>query len=345
VQLAAVSGCSIEHEAAHFAVCESCRFYVELSGRFRGLATSGDATLGPAVDALLEELETAARLLFGRYRLQALLGRGGQGRVYRALDTETGETVAIKFVQAAGEHAHRSADEVINARRIRHPNIRRVFHTERHQSLRIIVMEFIDGPTLADVLTTLDRRAALRIFRDVCSAVAAAHDEGVLHLDLKPANVLLRGGTEPVVSDFGLSARMSAGRAAAAGGTPLFMPPEQRDGKPLDARADVHALGVILRHLTRARRGRLARVIAKATAESPLGRYPDAGSLLRAFESKPQPFFMNNVTAALLLVACALGALVAFRNQDTAVRRFENACVSEHRVLTLHAGTTDPQRN
>src|SRR5262249_23049651 len=157
----------------------------------------------------------------GRYRLEKLVGAGGQGRVFRALDLETDDGVAVK-IGRVGDEARTL--EVGHARRIRHPNVCRVHHAERHRDLRIIVMEFVDGPSLAR--PTLSRRARMRVFRGICAGVATAHAEGVLHLDLKPHNILLRGG-EPVITDFGLSRAQGAMPVLADGGTPAYMAPEQ----------------------------------------------------------------------------------------------------------------------
>lgn len=286
VQLAIVEGAELDGELrSHLASCKECGFLAELSRNLTdvGRTEPSDAgPLGPGFAAVLAAAIGTGEPLLGRYRLEALRGRGGQGEVYRAKDLETDETVALKLVRATGD-----ANEVANARRVRHHNVCRVYHTERFGDVRLIVMEYVDGPTLQEQLASLDRAKALAVFRGVCSGVAAAHHAGILHLDLKPGNILLRDG-EAVVTDFGLSRRLEAA-ATASGGTPKYMAPEQHRGGPVDRRTDVYALGRILAEIDRPDRRpprhwrRLAR---KASASDPEDRLADAGVLLRTLDPK-----------------------------------------------------------
>src|SRR6185436_11660509 len=257
--------------AAHRDACEACQFVAALSRDLKSPASRG------AVDGALAELAPGTPLA-GRYRIEAQIGRGGQGHVYRAVDLETGEVIALKLVTL--RHDVVTAAETVNARRIRHANICRVYHTERLGELRIIVMEYIAGPTLRDRLAALSLAEAIRLFRAICSAVHAAHEAGVLHLDLKPENVLLRNGTEPVVTDFGLSQRVED--AVGSGGTPHYMAPEQRRSAAVDRRADVFALGRLLDALVRGRSRRLARLARRASADDPSSRPATVSALMRA---------------------------------------------------------------
>jgi hypothetical protein len=280
-QVALIDGEADDAVRAHVAGCADCRFFAGLS-----------QLLGPAVPA--DELAKGEPLL-GRYVLHEALGRGGEGAVYRAVDTETQQEVAIKIVRRRGERT----DEA-NARRIRHEHVCRVFHTERHGDLSVIVMELIAGPTLDEALPRLGWRARRRVLREIAEGVAAAHRAGVLHLDLKPRNVMLRDGTSAVVMDFGLSARTGEGAVRARGGTPAFMAPEQKHGGPVDRRADVHALGKLAATLVG--EGRIAR---RATRPDPADRYPDVHALVHDLD-RPRRWL---VAAAAILVMTAVVAL------------------------------------
>ena len=265
VQLALVEGSLREDLREHLLGCDECRFVASLSRQLgEGRPTPDD--LAPTLD---------------RYRLLEQLGRGGQGVVYRAVDLETDDAVAVKIGPLRSPDD--KALEVAHARRIRHGNICRVFHADRHGDLRVVVMELLDGPTLLEALPQLSWKDRLRIFRAICAGVRAAHEAGVLHLDLKPQNVILREGRDPVVTDFGLSARVGSEGASATGGTPAYMAPEQVRGGPVDARADVFALGRILGQLSGRR---LRAVVRRATAPSPGDRFASVENLLVAIDRR-----------------------------------------------------------
>jgi hypothetical protein len=276
LQVLAVEGRSLPDSLrAHAESCPECRFFVTLS---RNLATGAERA-DDGLDALMRGLVASGEPLIGRYRIDGPLGRGGQGVVCRATDLETEDEVAVKVVRLPEDGAGRTALEVSNARRVRHPTVCRTYHFERHGRLGLIVMELVDGPTL-DALD-LAPAPALRVFRAVCEGVQAAHGAGVLHLDLKRRNVLLRGGIEPVVTDFGLSVRVGDGAARGVGGTPAYMAPEQREGRAVDERTDVYALGGMLGELVPEPTRRVRRVVRRATQGDPALRYPDVASLLR----------------------------------------------------------------
>src|SRR5262249_4864020 len=145
----------------------------------------------------------------------------------------------------------------------------------------LIVMEWIDGPTLAE-RAPANGDTALAILRGICAGVAAAHAEGVLHLDLKPSNVLLRSDREPVVTDFGLSVRQSGGEVHAAGGTPPYMAPGPVAHGAVAQRTDVSALGRLAEELIAHPPRRVRRAIRRATAADPARRFADAAALVAA---------------------------------------------------------------
>jgi hypothetical protein len=310
VQLGVIQGDLPDELRAHLESCPECGFLRTLSRNLVGALVGSPAEAGPLgapLHAALQAAVAGGELLLSRYLLKSRIGHGGQGEVFRALDTETDELVALKIVRArAGDD--RSADEVRNAHRVTHPNVCRVFHTARYGELRLIVMELIDGPPL-DERGRMSRRRRLDLFRGVAAGVAAAHDAGVLHLDLKPRNVLLRGGQVPVVTDFGLSVRVHdrGGSALSSGGTPAYMAPEQRDGRPVDRRTDVYALGLLLRDLVDDRPRLLGRVIRRAAAAEPARRYRDIGQLVRAVDLRRRLARWGlRLAVALALITLAL---------------------------------------
>ncbi|MEM1413402.1 MAG: protein kinase [Myxococcota bacterium] len=193
-------------------------------------------------------------VLAGRYELRGLLGVGGMGAVYRALDLELDELVALKMLRRELTQAdgalERFRREVKLARRVTHPNVARTFDIGRDEGgARFLTMELVDGPSLARRLVDqrLPSAEVLRIAGAVCEGLRAAHAVDVVHLDLKPDNVLT-AGERVVVTDFGI-ARYARGDAARTGGivgTPAYMAPEQVLGTPTDPRADLYAFGLLL---------------------------------------------------------------------------------------------------
>jgi eukaryotic-like serine/threonine-protein kinase len=193
-----------------------------------------------------------------RYRIDALLGQGGMGRVYKAYDKELDRTVAIKVVRQGmmGETdaLKRFKQELLLASKISHKNILRIHDMGSVGDTRFITMAFIEGQDLHQILKDnpkmpLDR--ALKFARQLAEALAAAHAEGVIHRDLKPQNLLVDKDDNLYVSDFGLAKSFEEGavgmtKTGAFLGTPRYMSPEQVEGKPADQRSDLYAYGLIL---------------------------------------------------------------------------------------------------
>jgi hypothetical protein len=194
------------------------------------------------------------RLLAGRYRIIALLGRGGMGEVYRADDLTLGQPVALKFLpeEASRDEGllERFRNEVRIARRVSHPNVCRVYDVGGVDGNSFFTMEYVDGEDLASLLRRIGRLPqdkALDIARQLCSGLAAAHAKGVLHRDLKPANIMLDGRGQVVVTDFGLAGLNDQIHGAdIRSGTPAYMAPEQLAGKEVTAQSDLYALGLVL---------------------------------------------------------------------------------------------------
>ncbi len=193
-------------------------------------------------------------LVAERYRIIALLGKGGMGEVYRADDLSLGQQVALKFLPEftrSEETLERFRHEVRIARRISHPNVCRVFDIGETDDLIFFTMEYIDGEDLASLLRRIGRLPgdkAAEIARKICAGVAAAHDKGVLHRDLKPANVMLDGRGEVLITDFGL-AGVAHEIEDVRSGTPAYMAPEQLAGEEVTVKSDIYSLGLLLYEL------------------------------------------------------------------------------------------------
>jgi serine/threonine-protein kinase len=195
--------------------------------------------------------QAVGSVLADRYELRAHLGTGGMGSVYRAFDRELDEEVALKVLHVdlavSGDGLVRFRREVKLARRVTHPCVARTFDLGVHPGMRFLTMELIAGESLRARAMPLALPEALRIASEVGRGLAAAHAQGVTHRDLKPDNVML-AGDRVVVTDFGI-ARAEGDAAVTHGGivgTPAYMAPEQVEARPIDGRADVFALGVVL---------------------------------------------------------------------------------------------------
>jgi tRNA A-37 threonylcarbamoyl transferase component Bud32 len=241
-------------------------------------------------------------IVLGKYEVIERVGGGGQGSVYKARDTETGNRVAIKRLPI-GPH---SIDEAKHAELIEHPNVYRIKMATAWDGWHVVVMNWVNGPTLSQRLREgpIPEKQAVTIFRGICEGVRAAHEHEVLHLDLKPENVLLRDGAVPVVADFGFASAKSAGR----GGTPGYMAPEQERGERVDKRTDVFALGVILAELVPDASRRLRAVIERVRAESPEQRPATVAELVGRVDAAQRSWLWLGIpVAAAVSLAGAVG--------------------------------------
>jgi len=194
--------------------------------------------------------------LGGRYRIDVQVGRGGMAHVYRATDTVLGRTVAVKVLNPdyASDPAfvERFRREARAAARLNHPNVVAVFDTGSDGDLHYIVMELVEGTTLADVLSAdgpLDPARAASIAERIAEALAFAHSNGLVHRDVKPANVMITPAGQVKVMDFGIARLATAHtitQTSTVFGTAAYLAPEQAQGERVDGRADVYALGVVL---------------------------------------------------------------------------------------------------
>ncbi len=207
---------------------------------------SGDFAM--ADDAELEPRQRIAE----RWEIQALIGAGGMGNVYRAYDHELGDDVALKVLRrtVAPDALERFRAEVKLARRVTHVNVARTHDIGKHGDTMFLTMELVDGEPLTTRMSRgpVPWRDAMQIARSICEGVGAAHGAGVVHRDLKPDNVMLGRDGRVVVTDFGIAATYALARGTETvevTGTPQWMAPEQLTGHA-DARSDVYAIGEIL---------------------------------------------------------------------------------------------------
>jgi serine/threonine-protein kinase len=193
-----------------------------------------------------------------RYRIESLLGEGGMGAVYRAYDTELGRTVALKLVRpelaTSPQTMQRFKQELLLASKISHKNILRIHDLGDAGGVKFITMALVEGTDLSGVIEKGGRLPfdrALKFTRQLCSALEAAHSEGVVHRDLKPQNILIDQSDNIYVSDFGLAKSLEAEatmmtRSGQILGTPRYMSPEQVEARDVDHRADIYSMGLII---------------------------------------------------------------------------------------------------
>ncbi|HEX7286542.1 MAG TPA: serine/threonine-protein kinase [Candidatus Angelobacter sp.] len=260
-------------------------------------------------------------LLAERYRIVALLGRGGMGEVYRADDLTLGQPVALKFLpeEAANDAGllERFRGEVRISRKVSHPNVCRVYDVGEVDGQTFFTMEYVDGEDLASLLRRIGRLPhdkAIDIARQLCAGLAAAHAKGVLHRDLKPANIMLDGRGQAVITDFGLAALATQAQGAEIrSGTPAYMSPEQLAGREVSEKSDLYSLGLVLYEIFTGKQafsaenlGELLRSRASGAVSRPSSFVKDMDPLverviLHCLEAEP-----SNRPAGALAVAAAL---------------------------------------
>jgi tRNA A-37 threonylcarbamoyl transferase component Bud32 len=226
-------------------------------------------------------------LLGDRYEIRAPLGRGGMGEVVEAVDRRLARTVAIKVLhpELADDERFlaRFRREAATAARLSHVGIVSVHDIGEHAGRTFIVMELVAGRTLAELGRRDDASSVARIGAAAARALAHAHDRGVVHRDVSPANIMVTADGTVKVLDFGIARGPSA--AAASRGTVAYVAPEVLRGDTADARADVYSLGMVLRELARELDDpALTDVLARATASAPRARFVSAAAFARALD-------------------------------------------------------------
>jgi tetratricopeptide (TPR) repeat protein len=276
------------------------------------LSAAGDdraaARLDQALSAYHQAIELKPFLAFlpDRYTVDAVLGQGGVGVVYRARDAETGHVVAVKLLDRAHMYNEKATlrfrREAAILQRLHHPHIVRLLESGQYEGRHFIALEYLGEESLQRLLQAQGRLPldqAADIAQQVGEAVQAAHGAGVIHRDLKPSNIFLVAGQAKVI-DFGLAADLQAGPPSVLGiatGTVRYMSPEQQMGAPVDERTDLYALATIFyemltgRHpdegtyqpisaLVQGTNAALDVVVERARQQRPDDRYQDVDAFL-----------------------------------------------------------------
>ena len=222
-------------------------------------ATTIADTLAPAPASQTRSLDSVApgTVIANRYQVLSVLGAGGMGLVLKAQDKQLDETVALKllkhdvFSQDSGA-LERFKQELKLARRITHRNVVRTYDYSELDTYHVISMEYVKGITLKQLIRQrgiLPLKIGLQIGKQICSALDAAHEAGIVHRDIKPQNILLESTGDVKIMDFGIARVADVKGLTTTGvimGTPDYMSPEQAQGLPVDLRTDIYSTGMVL---------------------------------------------------------------------------------------------------
>jgi predicted Ser/Thr protein kinase len=224
----------------------------------------------------------------GRYKIVRELGRGAMGVVYHAIDPNIGRPVAIKTIQLGNVHnpgeqerlRERLFREARSAGILSHPSIVTIYDVEQQNELAFIAMEYVDGPTLDQILSQprpIDPERMFRLLAQTAAALDYAHQKGIVHRDIKPANIMIAADGTAKITDFGIAKITTSEQLTMTGsivGTPHYMSPEQVQGQPVDGRSDQFSLAVIAYEMLTGEKPyageHLTTVVYKIVAEEPV---------------------------------------------------------------------------
>jgi len=231
---------------------EALKFCGECGTR---LLIPGDINVTETIEAPKEELTTGSTFA-ERYQIIEELGKGGMGKVYRVLDKELKEEVALKLIRPEIAKDEKTIDRFKNelkfARKISHRNIGRMYELMEDKGTHFITMQYVSGQDLRGLIRQtgqLTTGKAISIAKEICEGLNEAHHQGVIHRDLKPSNIIIDKDGNARILDFGIARSVEGKGITGAGvmiGTPEYMSPEQVEGKETDQRSDIYSLGVIL---------------------------------------------------------------------------------------------------
>lgn len=180
------------------------------------------------------------------------IGSGGTARIYKAVDTNTGFAVAVKVLWTnlfkSKTMKERFLQEANHYLYLAHPNIIQLKDFIQKEDASYLVMEYVDGQNLEEYINNfsgpIPEAQAVRIIQDVLSGIQYAHEQNVLHLDIKPSNIMITRTGEIKIIDFGISSRFMEANKGTVMGSPLYMSPEQTEGHDIDNRTDIYSLGI-----------------------------------------------------------------------------------------------------
>lgn len=295
-----------------------------------------DVSSDPGSTADLLPVETH-EVLASRWEIRGLVGAGGMGTVYRAYDRELDEFVALKMMRAervGGDLVERFRQEVKLARRVTHKNVARVFEFGEHAGRPFFTMELVEGQSLRarlDQRGRLSLREVVSLGTTIARGLAAAHEVGIIHRDLKVDNVLIATDGRVAITDFGIAATLDASgnkrNTSAFLGTPHYMAPEQVDGAhPISERTDIYALGTLLYELL--------------TNETPFtGPSPIAVAAARLVHPAPSPKVRRadvpDALATIVLTCMARDPSARYGSAEMVAAALETVEQADTRVPTL----------
>jgi len=278
--------------------------------------------IGGAAAAFVSDLRSAAAApgdTISHYRILEIIGEGGSGTVCRAFDEKLQRTVALKFLAPSYDAAStRLEREARAATALQHPAICTVHDFDERDGRRFLVMELLEGETLKARLARgrLPEPDALRLARIIASGLDAAHARGLVHCDIKPANIFLTRDGGIKILDFGIAQRQrdaatavkASHRSPLTSGTDGYMSPEQQRGEEVDGRADVYALGIVLRHMIDRPSPGLVRLVDRMTQPERSARPASMAEVLAALDALSRARARGLTRGALAAVLLAIVA-------------------------------------